>query len=79
MDLLVGSVVTVGWEDDQAPVDWESFELDGKPDTLFIGERRADLGPATGFLAGAFEFFDGEDVEVGGIATGCSNGRSPGG
>ena len=76
MDLLIGSVVGgVRRQDDKAAVDRERLQLDAKSDTLFVGEGGADFGPAFLSFAVSFVFLDGEDVEVGEIATGCSNGR----
>src|SRR6202051_2152930 len=65
MDLLIGSVVAVGWQDDQAAVDRKRLQFDRESGTVFVREGSADLGPFLLGLTVAFVFFDGEDVEVG--------------
>jgi hypothetical protein len=46
MDLLIGSVVWIRREDDQAPIEWNRFELNTESDSFFMGEGSADLRPA---------------------------------
>jgi hypothetical protein len=63
VSLFVAVVVGVGPEDDEAAVDGEGLQFDGKSGAFFMREGGADFGPVLSGISVAFEFVDDEIVD----------------